>query len=107
MRTKHVLLAAAMATMLVLTAPRAQAQMMGGGYMGFGTPGVMGFGGPVVAPAPYIGAPIVRYARPYPMMVGRPMYGPRLNYRPGWGYGPRPFAGRNYRYGYGYGRRRW
>jgi hypothetical protein len=104
MRLRLVLLAASMAAVLILAAPRAHAQFMGGGYVGFGTPGVMGFGGPVVAPGPFVGAPMVRYARPYPMMVGGPMYGPRVFYRPGWGYGPRPYGGRAFRYGYG---RRW
>ena len=66
MRTRLVLFAASMAAVLILAAPRAQAQIVGGGYVGFGTPGVMGFGGPVVAPGAFIGAPMVPYCQALP-----------------------------------------
>ena len=107
MSMKRVLVAVAMVTVVVLAAPRAQAQVVGGGYVGFGSPGfggAIGFGTPMVAPAP-----IVPYVAPYPMMVApRPMVvGPVIG--AGWGYGPRYYGPRYvgpryYRRGYG---RRW
>jgi hypothetical protein len=107
MSTKQVFLALALVTVLGLAAPRAQAQIVGGGgYIGFGTPGFGGavsFGTPVVGAA-VVGAPVVPYVAPYPVVVpgvyAAPFYGA------GWGgYGPRYYGPRYYRRGYGY--RRW
>jgi hypothetical protein len=107
MSMKQVLLALAMAAVLTLAAPRAQAQIIGGGYIGFGRPGfggVVGFGTPVVAPAPVVAAPVVPYVAPYPpVVVGGAVYGGPV-IRAGWGYGPRFYGPRYYRPGY---YRRW
>jgi hypothetical protein len=108
MSMKQVFLALALVTVLGLVAPRAQAQIVGGGgYVGFGTPGFGGavsFGTPV-AGVGVVGAPVVPYVTPYPVVVPRPFYGPSV-YGAGWGgYGPRYYAPRYYRRGYGY--RRW
>ncbi len=104
MSTKQVFLALSLVAILGLAAPHAQAQVVGGGYVGFGVPGVSGavtFGGPV-AGVGVIGAPVVPYVAPYPMVVGRPVVAPF--YGPGWrGYGPRYYGPRYYRGGY----RRW
>ena len=74
MSTKQVFLALALVTVLGLAAPRAQAQVVGGGgYVGFGTPGFGGavsFGTPVIGAA-VIGAPVVPYVAPYPVVVPR------------------------------------
>jgi hypothetical protein len=101
MRMKPILLAVALLAFLTLAAPRAQAQIVSGGYIGFGNQAVVG--APFVSPAPYV-APVVPFASPYPYVVTRPLYGPRLFYRSGWGYGPRWYGPRYYRRGYG---RRW
>src|SRR5271166_4314604 len=82
MSMKQVFLALALVTVLGLAAPRAQAQVVGGGgYIGFGAPGFGGavsFGTPVVG-ATVVGAPVVPYVAPYPMVVPRvysaPFYG--------------------------------
>ena len=108
MSMKQVFLALALVTVLGLAAPRAQAQVVGGGgYVGFGTPGfggVVSFGTPVVGAA-VIGAPVVPYVAPYyPVVVPR-VYGGPVYYRGGWGYGPRYYGPRYYRGGYGW--RRW
>jgi hypothetical protein len=107
MSTKQVFLALALVTVLGLAAPRAQAQIVGGGgYVGFGTPG---FGGAVSFGTPVggvgvVAAPVVPYVAPYPVVVPR-AYGVPY-YGAGWGgYGPRYYAPRYYRGGYGY--RRW
>jgi hypothetical protein len=108
MSTKQVFLTLALMTILGLAAPSAQAQVVGGGgYVGFGTPG---FGGAVSFGTPVggvgvVGAPVVPYAAPYPVVVPRPFYGPSF-YGAGWGgYGPRFYGPRYYRRGYGL--RRW
>jgi hypothetical protein len=98
MSTKQVFLALALMTIISLAAPSAQAQVVGGGgYIGFGTPGFGGavsFGTPVGGAA-VVGAPVVPYVAPYPVVVPRPFYGPSF-YGAGWGgYGPR-FAGPRY-----------
>jgi hypothetical protein len=108
MSTKQVFLALALVTVLGLAAPRAQAQVVGGGgYIGFGTPGFGGavsFGTPVVGAA-VVGAPVVPYVASYPVVVPRPVYAAPF-YRAGWvGYGPRYYGPRYYRGGYGW--RRW
>jgi hypothetical protein len=106
MSMKQGLLAVALVTVLFLAAPRAQAQVVGGGYVGFGTPGfggVVGFGTPMVAPAP-----VVPYVAPYPAIVARPMVvGPVVG--AGWGFGPRFYGPRYYgpRYYRGGFARRW
>jgi hypothetical protein len=104
MRMKQVLLAVALVTVLSLAASHAQAQVIGGGYIGFGRPGfggVVGFGAPVVAPAPVVAAPFVPYVAPYPaVVVSRPLYAAPF-YGVGWGYGPRYYGPRYYRHGYG------
>ncbi len=100
MGMKQVFLALALVTALGLAAPRAQAQIVGGGgYIGFGTPG---FGGAVSFGTPVVGAPVVPYVAPYPVVVPGVYAAPV--YRAGWGYGPRYYGPRYYR---GYGRRRW
>src|SRR5271157_2735112 len=103
MSMKQVFLALALVTVLGLAAPRAQAQIVGGGgYIGFGTPG---FGGGVSFGTPVVGAPVVPYVAPYPVVVPRPVYAAPF-YGAGWGgYGPRYCGPRYYRRGYGY--RRW
>jgi len=105
MSMKRVFLALALVTVLGLAAPRAQAQVVGGGYVGFGVPGIGGavtFGTPV-AGVGVVGAPVVPYVAPYPVVVPR-VYGVPY-YRAGWGgYGPRYYRPRYYR---GYGYRRW
>ncbi len=105
MSMRRIVLLLAVATVLGLAAPRAHAQIVGGGgYVGFGTPGfggVVNFGTPIVG-APVMAAPVVPYVAPYPMVVPRPIYGYGYGaplYRGGWGYGPRY-------YGPGYYRRR-
>lgn len=114
MSMKRVCFAAMMVVVLCLAAPRAQAQVVtGGGYIGFGTPGLGGvasFGTPVVAPVP-----VVPYLAPYPtVVVPRPVVvGPVIG--TGWGYGPRYvgprhygpryYGPRHYTYHYRYGRR--
>jgi hypothetical protein len=107
MSMKQVFLALALVTVLGLAAPRAQAQIVGGGgYIGFGTPGFGGavsFGTPVVGAA-VVGAPVVPYVAPYPVVVPRVYAAPF--YGAGWGgYGPRYYGPRYYRGGYGW--RRW
>ena len=102
-----------MAVVLVLcvAAPRTEAQVVTGGYVGFGNPGfggAVGFGTPMVAPAP-----VVPYVAPYPaVVVPRPMVvSPMMG--AGWGYGPRYYGPRYYGnrfygprcYHRGYGRR--
>src|SRR5208282_5301225 len=97
MSTKQVFLALALVTVLGLAAPRAQAQIVGGGgYIGFGTPG---FGGAVS-----FGTPVVPYVAPYPVVVPRPVYAAPFYGAGWWGYGPRYYGPRYYR---GYGYRRW
>jgi len=107
MSTKQVFLALALVTVLGLAAPRAQAQIVGGGgYVGFGTPGFGGavsFGTPVIG-ASVVAAPVVPFAAGYPVVVPRPVYAAPF-YRGGWGYGPRYYGPRYYRGGYGW--RRW
>lgn len=106
MSMKRILFALAIMTALMLATPRAQAQVVGGGYVGFGTPGfggVVGFGSPMVTPVP-----VMPYAAPYPaVVVPRPMVvAPMMG--AGWGYGPRYYAPRYYgprHYRGGYGRR--
>ncbi|MGC8642834.1 MAG: hypothetical protein ACP5XB_23490 [Isosphaeraceae bacterium] len=111
MSMKRILFAAAIVTVLMLAAPHAQAQVVGGGYIGFGGPGfggVVGYGAPMVAPAP-----VVPYAAAYPpVVVPAPVIaGPLIGV--GWGYGPRYYAPRYYGPPYygprycrgGYGRR--
>ena len=111
MSMKRILFAAAIVTVLMLAAPHAQAQVVGGGYIGFGGPGfggVVGYGAPMVAPAP-----VVPYAAAYPpVVVPAPVVaGPLIGV--GWGYGPRYYAPRYYGPPYygpryyrgGYGRR--
>jgi hypothetical protein len=102
MRLKHVLLALAMAIVLGLCNPRTHAQVITGGYVGFGSPGLV-YSSPLVAPAP-----IVPYASGYPVVVPRPLIGPGP-FRSGWGYGPRFYGPRRVFPGYrfGYGRRWW
>jgi hypothetical protein len=105
MTTKKLILALALFAVMSLAAPRLQAQVVGGGYVGFNTPGVsgvIGVGAPVVAPAPVVAAPVVPYVAPYGgvVMGGGPIFAPRPIYRAGWGYGPRYFGPRYYRYGY-------
>jgi hypothetical protein len=104
MSMKQGLLAMALVTVLFLAAPQAYAQVVGGGYVGFGTPalgGVVSFGSPVVAPAP-----VVPYVAPYPVVVPRPIVaGPVIG--AGWGYGPRFFGPRYYGPRYYRGVRRW
>ena len=111
MSTKQVFLALALVAVLGLAAPRTQAQVVGGGgYIGFGTPGfggALGFGTPFGGAA-VIGAPVVPYVAPFPVVVSRPVYGVPV-YGAGWGgYGPRYYGPRYYRgYRSGYGWRRW
>jgi hypothetical protein len=104
MSMKQGLLAVLFVTVLSLAAPHARAQVVGGGYVGFGTPGfggVVSFGSPVVAPAP-----VVPYVAPYPVVVPRPIVaGPVIG--AGWGYGPRYFGPRYYGPRYYRGVRRW
>jgi hypothetical protein len=95
MHVKQILPALTMVAILGLTAARADAQVVGGGYVGFGTPGlggVVSFGTPYVAPAPVVAAPVVPYpyVAPYPntlivppRRVYVPVYG-RGYYGPGW-----------------------
>ena len=75
MSMKQVFLALALVMVLGLAAPRAQAQVVGGGgYVGFGAPGFGGavsFGTPVAGVA-VVGAPVVPYVAPYPVVVPRP-----------------------------------
>ena len=111
MGMKQVFLALALVTVLGLAAPRAQAQVVGGGgYIGFGTPGFGGavsIGTPVIGAA-VVGAPVVPYVAPYPVVVPRPFYGVPV-YGAGWGgYGPRyyGYGPRYYHRGYG-GWHRW
>jgi hypothetical protein len=107
MRFKHVLFALSMAVVLCLATPRTQAQVVGG-FIGFRSPGVVGFGAPVVAPAPVVAGPIVPYAAGYPVVVPRPFYGPGLYaYGGGWGFGPRHYGPWRAYPGYRYGYRRW
>ena len=103
MSMKQVFLALALVTILGVAAPCSQAQVVGGGgYVGFGAPGI---GGAVSFGTPVVGAPLVPYAAPYPVVVPRPVYGVPF-YGAGWGgYGPRYYGPRYYRRGYGY--RRW
>lgn len=111
MRFKHALPALAMAAVLSLYSPRAQAQVVGG-YVGFGSPGVVTYGAPVVAPAPLV----VPYSPVYPAAVPRPwvgvgpVYGTGF-YGPGWGYSSGYYGVRRVYPGYGYpyrhGRRWW
>jgi hypothetical protein len=102
MSTKQVFLALALVTIICLAAPSAQAQVVGGGgYIGFGTPGFGGavsFGKPV-AGVGVVGAPVVPYVAPYPVVVPRPVFtAPFVG--AGWGgYGPRYFGPRYYRGG--------
>jgi len=111
MSVKQVFLAAALAMVLAVATPRSHAQVISGGYVGFGTPGFGGVvaGAPVLAPAPFV-TPVVPYATPYSgVVVGSPFY---RGWNSGWGYGPRYYGPRYYgpRYynrGYGFGRRRW
>jgi len=109
MNMKHVFLAAALVMVLAAATPRSHAQVITGGYMGYGTPGYGGVvvGAPLVAPAPVV-APVVPYAVPYSgVFLGGPFY-QRPFYGGGWGYGPRFYGPRYYSRGYGYGyRRRW
>lgn len=104
MSTKQVFLALALVTVLGLAAPRAQAQIVGGGsYIGFGAPGfggAVGFGTPVVG-ASVVGAPVFPYVAPYPVVVSRPVYAAPF-YGAGWGYGPRYYGPRYYHRGYGW-----
>ena len=110
MSTKQVFLALTLVVILGLAAPHAQAQVVGGGYVGFGVPGVsgaIGFGAPVGGVG-VVGAPVVPYVAPYPVVVGRPYVAPYY-YGAGWrGYGPGYYGPRNYgtRY-YRGGYRRW
>jgi hypothetical protein len=111
MRLKHVLLAAVVAAALGLATPRSHAQVVAGGYLGFGSPGVVTYGAPVVAPAPFVATPVLPYATGYPVVVPRPWIGSPYYYGAGWGYGPGYYGVRRGYYGHhyhrGYGRYRW
>ncbi|MFO0889403.1 MAG: hypothetical protein U0790_09720 [Isosphaeraceae bacterium] len=109
MRVKQLLFALAVVVVLGMAAPRGEAQMIGG-YIGFGSPSVVGYGAPLVAPAPVLAAPVVPYATAYPVVGVSPWFGPRpVYYGPGWGYRPGFYGSRVVypRPMYGYGRRWW
>lgn len=108
MRMKLVLAAFAMAAVLVLSAPRAEAQVIGG-YVGFGSPGAYTFGAPLVAPSPLVTPVMPYYATGYTTVVPRPWVGVSPYYGNGWGYS-RGYGGvyRGYPvYRYRRGYRRW
>ncbi|QEH34574.1 hypothetical protein OJF2_31150 [Aquisphaera giovannonii] len=101
MSIKQGLFALVVAVPLFAAAPRSEAQVVTGGYIGIGQP----FGGvvtpPLLTPAPLV-TPVVPYAAPYnTVVVRRPVYAtPYVG--PGWGYGPRYYGGYGPRH-YGYG----
>ena len=114
MSMKHVFFAAALVMVLGLATPQAQAQVISGGYVGFGRPG---FGGVVAWERPWWPRPPSSPHRSSPTRVPYSARGCRwaflrrtlLRGRLGlWtplrlGYGPRYYS-RGYGYGY---RRRW
>jgi len=108
MQPKHYLLAFVVAVVLSVLTPRSEAQVIGG-YVGYGSPGVVTYGAPVIAPAPVFAAPVVPYTT---VVAPRPWIGPRPRYYgPGWGY-PTPYYGTRVvyprsRYVYGAGPRWW
>ncbi|WP_165229142.1 hypothetical protein [Aquisphaera insulae] len=104
MSIKHALIALVVLACLS-AAPRADAQYVSGGFVGFGRPGfggVYGFGAPVVA-TPMVAGPVVPYGMPMvvqqpvvvqrPMVVGAPVMAAPMVTGPvmttGWGFGPR------------------
>jgi hypothetical protein len=93
MRLKPVLLAAVVAAALGLATPRSHAQIVTGGFVGFGNPGVVTYGAPVFTPGPVVASPFVPYATTFPVAVPRPWIGRyyRRGYG-GWGY-PRFYRG--------------